>query len=269
MGRRAALLTRRWAVGSTEQHRQPQRRQPQRAMSVAESHLKRRAQKEFNAEKQRQDSRKVKLKKKTDRRTEFRHAASYVREFKAHESQEHRMERAARDAATAYVPEKEKLLCVVRIGGVNDMHPKSRKVLQLLQLGHLNNLVFLKLTRATMNMIRKVEPYVAYGYPSLKTVREVIYKRGHGRVGKQRVPLTDNSIIETALGETGIICMEDLVHEIYTVGPSFKQASNFLWPVKLSNLTGGLSTKQSKLFKDGGQAGQREKGINDMVAKMN
>eukprot|EP00955_Chlamydomonas_euryale_P045924 353273-Chlamydomonas_euryale.AAC.17 len=29
--------------------------------------------------------------------------------------------------------------------------------------------------------------------------------------------------------------MEDLVHEIFTVGPAFKQASNFLWPFKLSS----------------------------------
>lgn len=33
----------------------------------------------------------------------------------------------------------------------------------------------------------------------------------------------------------GIICVEDLIHEIYTVGPAFKQANNFLWPFKLSS----------------------------------
>ena len=53
-----------------------------------------------------------------------------------------------------------------------------------------------------------VEPYVTYGYPSLKTVRDVIYKRGHGKVNKQRIPLTDNAIIEKVLGQFGIICME-------------------------------------------------------------
>ena len=37
------------------------------------------------------------------------------------------------------------------------------------------------------------------------------------------------------LGKYNIICIEDLIHEIYTVGPAFKQASNFLWPVKLSS----------------------------------
>ena len=74
-------------------------------------------------------------------------------------------------------------------------------------------------------MLRIVEPYIAYGYPNLKTVRELIYKRGYGRIDKQRIPvravdkqwethrlifvqLTDNELIERALGQYGIICME-------------------------------------------------------------
>ena len=95
-------------------------------------------------------------------------------------------------------------------------------------------------------MLRIVEPFVAYGYPNLKSVRELIYKRGYGKVKSatgsfpQRIPLTDNSIIEENLGKYGIICMEDLINEIYTVGPNFKQASNFLWPFKTSNPTGGF-----------------------------
>lgn len=90
-------------------------------------------------------------------------------------------------------------------------------------------------------MLRRVEPYIAYGYPNLKSVRELIYKRGYGKVGKDRIPLTDNSVIEGVLGKHGIICMEDLIHEIYTVGPAFKEANNFLWPFQLSCAKGASS----------------------------
>lgn len=55
------------------------------------------------------------------------------------------------------------------------------------------------------------------------------------QVDKSRIPLINNGIIEEALGKYNIICIEDLIHEIYTVGPNFKQASNFLWPFKLSS----------------------------------
>ena len=45
-------------------------------------------------------------------------------------------------------------------------------------------------------MLRRVEPYIAWGYPSLKTVKELMYKRGYGKVDKSRIPLIDNSVIE-------------------------------------------------------------------------
>jgi 60S ribosomal protein uL30 len=63
-------------------------------------------------------------------------------------------------------------------------------------------------------MLRIVEPFIAYGYPNLKSVRELIYKRGYGKINKQRIPLTDNAIIEESLGQYGIVCIEDLIHEV-------------------------------------------------------
>lgn len=42
-------------------------------------------------------------------------------------------------------------------------------------------------------------------YPNLKSVRELIYKRGHGRMRKQRIALTDNALVEKALGKAFIV----------------------------------------------------------------
>jgi large subunit ribosomal protein L7e len=111
---------------------------------------------------------------------------------------------------------------------INKIAPKPRKILQLLRLLQINNGVFVRMTKATLEMLKVVEPWIAYGYPNLKSVRELIYKRGYGKVDKQRIALTDNSIIEANLGKYGIVCMEDLIHEIFTVGPNFKQTANFL-----------------------------------------
>lgn len=33
-----------------------------------------------------------------------------------------------------------------------------------------------------MGLLKRVEPYIAYGYPNLKSVRELIYKRGFAKV---------------------------------------------------------------------------------------
>lgn len=110
--------------------------------------------------------------------------------------------------------------------------------------------------------------FIIIRYPNLKTVRELVYKRGYGKVQHQRIPLTDNSIIENILGKRNIICIEDLIHEIFTVGKHFKQANNFLWPFKLSCPTGGMR-KKTVHFVEGGDHGNREDFINNMVKQMN
>ena len=47
--------------------------------------------------------------------------------------------------------------------------------------------------------------------------------------------------------------MEDLIHEIYTVGKCFKEANNFLWAFKLSSPHGGMK-KKTIHFVEGGDA---------------
>jgi hypothetical protein len=51
-------------------------------------------------------------------------------------------------------------------------------------------LVFIKLNGSTINLLRWVEPYIAYGYPNLKSVRELIYKRGYAKVRPSSPPLS-------------------------------------------------------------------------------
>merc|ERR1712063_79922 len=125
-----------------------------------------------------------------------------------------------------------------------------------------------KLHKATINMIRMVEPFITYGYPSRSTIQKLIYKRGAGKVNRARIPLTDNSVVEGQLGKFGITCVEDLIHEIHTCGPHFKEANNFLWPFKLSSPLGGWKDKGIH-FSEGGDAGNREELINKLVARMN
>lgn len=206
---------------------------------------------------------------RAERAKAFKRAEQYVREYRQKERETIRLKRVARSTGSFYVPEEPKLAFVIRIKGINKMSPKPRKILQLLRLRQINNGVFVRLTKATQQMLKIVEPYIAFGAPNLKSVRELIYKRGHGKVNGQRVALTDNRIVDEALGAKGIICMEDLIHEIFTVGPHFKEASNFLWPFKLSSPNGGFAERKLLHFVEGGDTGDRETLINDLIRKMN
>jgi large subunit ribosomal protein L7e len=147
------------------------------------------------------------------------------------------------------------------------MNPQVKKIFQLFRLRQINNGVFIRVNKATLNMLKRIEPYVAYGYPSRKTISDLIYKRGHGKVNRSRIPLTDNTIIEQNLGKSGIICIEDLIEEVYQVGGHFKEANNFLWPFKLNNPRGGWNNKNHPFQKDG-DWGNREEEINQLVERM-
>jgi len=205
---------------------------------------------------------------KTKRRLIFKKAEKYVQEYRSKERELIRARRTAKNAGYFFMEAEAKLAFVVRIRGINGVDPRTKKILQLLRLRQINNGVFVRLNKATSNMLQRVEPYIAYGYPNLKTVRELIYKRGFAKIHKQRIPISDNSIIEQKLGSYGIVCVEDLIHEIITVGPHFKQANRFLWPFKLSNPRGGFS-KKGIHFIEGGDAGNREDKINGLIRSMN
>jgi len=237
-------------------------------VTVPESQLKKR--KTVDALKAKQAAQKVAQRKarKATRRKIFKRAESYVKEYRTKERSLIRSRRQAQNAGNFFVEPASKVAFVIRIRGINAISPTPKKVLQLLRLRQIFNGTFVKLNHATLVMLRLVEPYITYGPPNLKTITELIYKRGFGKVNKQRIALTDNSIIEKNLGKYGLICVEDLIHEIHTCGPHFKEANNFLWPFQLSSPLGGL-VKKGKHFTEGGDFGNREEEINRLVRRMN
>merc|ERR1711988_34360 len=235
--------------------------------SVPESVLKKRkTQEKIGAEKA-AAAEVAKKERKEKRVAAYKSAEKYVKEYRAIAKQRVRMHRQANAAGNHFVDAEAKLIFVVRIRGLADMHPKTKKILQLMRLRQMNMGVFMKVSKAATEMLKRVEPYLSYGYPSLKSVRDLIYKRGFGKLNKQRIPLNDNAVVEQGLGEKGIMCMEDLVHEIFTVGPNFREANNFLWPFKLRPAKGGQAKKR-KGFCEGGQAGNREDLMNKLIANM-
>ncbi|KAJ3543876.1 hypothetical protein NM688_g5808 [Phlebia brevispora] len=238
-------------------------------VEVPETLLKKRKQNEKAREERLAAAVAARKASKAKRKVIFKRAEKYVKEYVNAEKEEIRLKRAARAAGDFYVPAQAKVYFVVRIRGINEIAPKPRKILQLLRLVQINNGVFVKVTKATEQMLRLVEPYVTYGEPNLKSVRELIYKRGYGKVDKQRIPLSNNQVIEETLGKYDILSIEDLVHEIFTVGPNFKQANNFLWPFKLSNPNGGWRTRKFKHYIQGGDFGNRETNINKLIRQMN
>ena len=204
------------------------------------------------------ESRKVEYTKRSE---------AHYKRFQEEQTNLVNLKRKARAENSFYVPAEAKVALIVRIRGINHMAPQPKKILQLFRLRQLHNATFVRINRATLNMFKKIEPYVTFGYPTRNVISDLIYKRGFGKVNKQRIPLTNNEIISQALGQYNILCIEDLINEIYTCGPHFKQANNFLWSFKLASPKGGFNNKRHP-FQQGGDWGNREEAINQLVRRM-
>jgi len=197
----------------------------------------------------------------------FKRAESYVKTYRRQQRDLLRIKKLTKKQGNFYVPDEPRLAFVIRIRGINGLHPRVRKILQLFRLRQINNGVFMKINKATINMLRIAEPYIAWGYPNMKSIHDLIFKRGYAKLKGQRIPIVDNKIIEEKLGKRNMICIPDLIHQIATVGPHFRQATNFLWPFKLNTPTGGWRKKTTH-YVEGGDYGNREIKINDLLRRM-
>jgi len=181
--------------------------------------------------------------------------------------------RVAKETGGFYREADPRVCFIVRIKGINKLAPKPKKILQLFRLRQLHNGVFLKVNKATTEMLKSIQPFVTYGYPSLSTIRQLIYKRGYAKIGRpgarQRVRIQTNDIISENLGKYGIHGVEDIVNEIFTCGPHFKEVNNFLWPFKLSSPRKGFVAKRHGFTEPrGGDWGNREALVNELIKRM-
>merc|ERR1712146_2425 len=172
-----------------------------------------------------------KAEKKKLKATAYLRGLKYSREYRAKQAKLVTLRRHAKSQGNYFAEEKPKVAVVMRIRGIAKVAPKQRKVLQLLRLRQIFNCVLVKLNKPMENMLRLVEPYIAYGYPSLKTVRALVYKRGHLKINGQRDKINNEDLV----------CAEDLVNQIYTAGKHFRTVTNGLWPFKLAPPKGGMN----------------------------
>merc|ERR1711877_16339 len=153
-------------------------------------------------------------------------AKAYAAEYKAEAKALVNNTRVAKAHGNFYVPDEPKLALVIRIRGINQLSPKPKKTLQLLRLRQIGNAVFIRLNKASIQMLRICDPFIAWGYPTQKTIKNMIYKRGAVKINGQRIKITNNDVVEKSMGKDGVNCIEDLVHEIYTVGENSPTTSS-------------------------------------------
>ncbi|KAM9263706.1 ribosomal protein uL30-like [Cariama cristata] len=209
-----------------------------------------------------------KRKHQKGKQIEFKRLEAFVRDSWRKHRDNVRLRRMEQRPGQTAVPQEHKLAFVVRIVDIKGVSKRVRRVIELLRLRKNFTGTFVKLTPLSLKMLRIVEPYVAWGHPNLKSVRELILKRGQAKIKNKRMPLTDNKLIEEHLGDCGIICLEDLIHEIYSAGKYFRKVTNFLWPFHLS-VARYASRNKVGFLKEMGHPGCRGDAINQLIRQLN
>jgi len=132
-------------------------------------------------------------------------------------------------------------------------------------LRRLHQAVFLRFTPETKAVLSLIEPYVVYGTPSVGIVRDLIFKYGFIKYNEKKTAISSNTQVEEIFGSSGIICVEDIVHEVSTVGANFDKVTKALYPFILPNPKDGWVGKKGLNFTKGGIAGFRGDKINEFL----
>jgi 60S ribosomal protein uL30 len=125
----------------------------------------------------------------------FKKAAAFVKDYRQKFASGTRLARESKKfRKQSDVDVESKLLLVIRHKAGKNLDDKTKKILHVLKLYDMHSASFVKATTATTKMLHLASPGIVYGEPSLKTVRDLIQKRGFARIKKKRVALTNNQV---------------------------------------------------------------------------
>ena len=200
----------------------------------------------------------------------------FVREFRIKEGSQNKMKRRKRETSRrAHVDvSKSDMLetvgIVVRIHEGRHSSKEIKEDLRKLGLNKKYDAVFMKLDEKNIRKLKPLDAYVAYGYVNYKLVDELLHRRAYTDFDGGRRPLNDNRTIEKAFGKYGILCLNDLTNEIFTVGTHYKEALSALQTFKLASPVGHLEKKILQQHDEVEEKGGflRGDGMNDFLMKI-
>ncbi|KAF6066767.1 Ribosomal protein L30p/L7e family protein [Candida albicans] len=168
--------------------------------------------------------------------------------IKKQKQTQQQQESAAADSGDA------KLLFLIRIPNHTKglkLPSKVYKILKDLKLTSVNTGTFVKADSQTMDSLKFIAPYVLVGQPSLTSIRKLFQKRARIMVPdeeqEQEKTTNEQEAVEDKFGnDLGLICIEDLIHEISQLSDNFNSITNWLLPFQLNAPVNGWGP-QAKL----------------------
>eukprot|EP00747_Dinoflagellata_sp_TGD_P181444 gnl/TRDRNA2_/TRDRNA2_35279_c0_seq1.p1 gnl/TRDRNA2_/TRDRNA2_35279_c0~~gnl/TRDRNA2_/TRDRNA2_35279_c0_seq1.p1 ORF type:complete len:278 (-),score=57.27 gnl/TRDRNA2_/TRDRNA2_35279_c0_seq1:74-847(-) len=163
------------------------------------------------------------------------------------------------------VPKRKKgrVLAVVRNGRLGG-DKEVKRTLSALNLARRHTLVFRPNTPEILKQLHTVKPFVFWGPASFKVVFNIVHKKLYFKDPKEPQKgtlLSDNVLIETHLGDLGMLCTEDVAHTLHTCSKHFQKVDERLWPISIGDAKKGESLIREKHFTFGDLGGS----VNDKI----
>ncbi|BBL45887.1 50S ribosomal protein L30 [Nanobdella aerobiophila] len=154
----------------------------------------------------------------------------------------------------------EKII-VIRIRGTNKAKKEIKDTLYLLRLRRNNYAVILDKTDSIVNMVRKVEPWVAWGEIDRDTLKELLLNRGRIKGNKK---LTEDYIKDKLK-----MSFDEFVEKLYNSEINMNDIQDIKPFFRLVPPKGGYKRKGIKFdYKHGGAYGYYGKDINILLKRM-
>jgi len=137
------------------------------------------------------------------------------------------------------------------------MHPDARRTLELLRLKTANQLVLIPDTETHRGMLRRVNPYVAWGEPNLETVKEILKRQ-------------DARLLERLLASLKLGGIEELAEKLVTgnVDPALLKRLGVTLSVRLRPPRRGFGGSIKRPYAAKGVYGMRGQDIDGVIRRM-
>ncbi|CAD7965391.1 unnamed protein product [Amoebophrya sp. A120] len=245
-------------------------RNPGEEVKIKETVLKRRDRnlkaKQLNAEKI-----KAEKKKKVDKKKEGKliTPASLVKQSIVKRKDQSRLKRSFKTKKQKVAHESNGFVLLAIRNRRKRPTNVVKKILERLDLQEHNTLRFLPYNEHTCRELKMVKPFVYWGYPTFKTVNDLLHKKALFKTKtNEKVNLSSNALVEEHLGDScGVLCVEDIVNTLFKNEDNFQMVNNRLWPIKLGDYTKATAEGFQPEFKKH-HFGNLERKINDIVQEV-
>lgn len=183
-------------------------------------------------------SKKTSSKFKNDK-LHFKRAERYLSEGARQDNDAIRLLRVSNAIrARTVAPAAPTLVLVMRTHDAKGLTAESESILsEKLRLKAPGDAVLVKRDGDVRTWLQKVKPYVIFGVPSQSLVSDLVAKKTVIKDPENNeldIEIVDNAMVEKYFDEKfGFVCLEDISHELFTMGKMFEDATKKLVPFKI------------------------------------